>query len=109
MKVSLIIEGGGVRVLAALAALHVLERNGYTPAAFAGTSAGGLMSAMLAYGYSTESCLHLSNRLLSKKMLDGESRVLSHHGDTETWRNQGMSSCRVISSHKALPVPPNIG
>ena len=28
------------------------------------------MSAMLAYGYSTESCLHLSNRLLSKKMLD---------------------------------------
>lgn len=70
VKVSLIIEGGGVRVLAALAALHVLERNGYTPAAFAGTSAGGLMSAMLAYGYSTESCLRLSNRLLSKKMLD---------------------------------------
>lgn len=70
VKIALTIEGGGVRVLAALSALCVLERNGYAPSAYAGTSAGGLMAAMLASGYGTEDCLRLSGRLLSRRMLD---------------------------------------
>ena len=70
MKIALTIEGGGVRVLAALSALHTMERNGYHPGAFAGTSAGGLMAALLAYGYETRDCFRLSRRVLCRKMLD---------------------------------------
>jgi len=44
-------EGGGIKVLAQLFSLHTLSLNGYIFDELAGTSAGSIITALLAYGY----------------------------------------------------------
>ena len=50
-RVDLVFEGGGVKGLGLVGALSVLEERGYEPQSVAGTSAGGLLAALLAAGY----------------------------------------------------------
>ena len=50
----LVIEGGGVKGIALAGAVVELERNGYRPKNVAGTSAGAIIAAMLAAGYTGE-------------------------------------------------------
>ncbi len=50
-RVDLVFEGGGVKGLGLVGALSVLEEKGYEPQSVAGTSAGGLLAALLAAGY----------------------------------------------------------
>lgn len=52
MKVNLVCEGGGVKGIAHIGAICALEDSGFTFNSFAGTSAGALVSSLLAVGYS---------------------------------------------------------
>lgn len=47
----LVFEGGGVKGIALVGALSVLEERGYEPQGVAGTSAGALVAVLLAAGY----------------------------------------------------------
>ena len=51
MKVDAIFEGGGVRGIGFVGAINCLEENGYEFQRLAGTSAGAIMAALLAVGY----------------------------------------------------------
>lgn len=54
MEISLALGGGGVRGVAHIGVLRALEHHGFEVKAIAGTSAGGLVGAVYAAGYSTE-------------------------------------------------------
>src|SRR3954453_13731963 len=49
--VDLVFEGGGVKGIAMVGALSVLEEHGYKPQNVAGTSAGAIVATLLAAGY----------------------------------------------------------
>ena len=49
--VDLVFEGGGVKGIAMVGALAILEEQGYKPQNLAGTSAGAIVAALLAAGY----------------------------------------------------------
>ena len=53
-EITLALGGGGVKGSAHTGVLRVLERQGYTVCAIAGTSAGGLWGSLYAYGYSPD-------------------------------------------------------
>ena len=54
MEISLALGGGGVRGVAHIGVLRALENHGFKVRAIAGTSAGGLVGAVYAAGFSTE-------------------------------------------------------
>lgn len=54
MEISLALGGGGSKGFAHLGVLRCLENNGYKIRAVAGTSAGGIVAAMYAAGYSPQ-------------------------------------------------------
>ena len=54
MEISLALGGGGVRGVAHIGVLRALENHGFKIKAIAGTSAGGLVGAVYAAGFSTE-------------------------------------------------------
>ena len=54
MNISLALSGGGVKGFAHIGVIRVLEREGYQICAIAGTSAGGLVGALYAAGYSPD-------------------------------------------------------
>src|SRR5215207_2701070 len=49
--VDLVFEGGGLKGIALVGAYSVLEERGYRPQNIAGTSAGAIVAALLAAGY----------------------------------------------------------
>ncbi|AWX55765.1 phospholipase [Brevibacillus brevis] len=53
MKADAVFEGGGVKGIAFIGALRVMEENGYTWERLAGTSAGSIVAALLGAGYSS--------------------------------------------------------
>lgn len=52
MKADIVCEGGGVKGIALLGAIYYLEEQGYTFERYAGTSAGAIVTSLLAVGYS---------------------------------------------------------
>jgi NTE family protein len=50
-RVDLVFEGGGAKGIGLVGALSVLEERGYEPQGIAGTSAGAVLTALLAAGY----------------------------------------------------------
>ncbi len=63
MEISLALGGGGIRGVAHLGVLRSLEKHGFTVKAIAGTSAGGLVGAVYAAGYSTEEIESIVNNM----------------------------------------------
>lgn len=53
MKADAVFEGGGVKGIAFIGALLVMEENGYTWEKLAGTSAGSIVAALLSAGYTS--------------------------------------------------------
>ncbi|MED1724059.1 patatin-like phospholipase family protein [Brevibacillus parabrevis] len=53
MKADAVFEGGGVKGIAFIGALRVMEENGYTWEKLAGTSAGSIVAALLSAGYTS--------------------------------------------------------
>lgn len=54
MLYDMVFEGGGAKGMVFLGALQVLNTKGYTPARLLGTSAGSIMSTLLAAGYTIQ-------------------------------------------------------
>lgn len=54
MKADAVFEGGGVKGIAFLGALLVMEEHGYTWEKLAGTSAGSIVAALLSAGYTSQ-------------------------------------------------------
>ncbi len=57
MKIGLVLSGGGVRGLAHIGAIKALEEHGIYPSYIAGTSAGAIVGALYAKGYTWQEIL----------------------------------------------------
>ncbi len=75
MNITLALSGGGVKGYALIGALRVIEREGFQIKALAGTSAGGLIGALYAVGYSPD---EMEERL---RDIDQGSLFSRMHGD----------------------------
>jgi NTE family protein len=75
MNITLALSGGGVKGYAHIGALRVLEREGFQIRALAGTSAGGLIGALYAAGFSPDD---MEERL---RDIDQGSLFSRLHGD----------------------------
>ena len=53
MKADIVCEGGGVKGIALLGAIYYLQEQGYTFEHYAGTSAGAIVTSLLAVGITT--------------------------------------------------------
>lgn len=78
MDISLALGGGGVKTNAHLGVLRTLEKAGHRIRAIAGTSAGGIIGAVYAGGYSSDEILARfsridQNHLFGRKPQDGPS------------------------------------
>ena len=63
MEISLALGGGGSKGIAHIGVLRCLEREGIRVAAVAGTSAGGIVAALYAAGYSPDEILERFKKL----------------------------------------------
>lgn len=63
MEISLALGGGGAKGIAHIGVLRCLEREGIRVAAVAGTSAGGIVAALFAAGYSPDEILERFKKL----------------------------------------------
>lgn len=61
--IGLVLSGGGARGIAHLGVLKVMEEIGLRPAAISGTSAGAIIGALYAAGYSVEDILPMAQRI----------------------------------------------
>jgi NTE family protein len=75
MDITLALSGGGVKGFAHIGALRILEREGFRIRAIAGTSAGGLVSALYASGHTAD---EMETRLRS---IDQGNLFSRMHGD----------------------------
>ncbi len=75
MNITLALSGGGVKGFAHIGVLRVLEREGYRIQGVAGSSAGGLVGALYALGYSAD---EMEERL---RDIDQGSLFARLHGD----------------------------
>jgi len=62
-KISLALGGGGTKGFAHIGVIQQLLKEGYTPGAIAGTSAGGIVGALYAVGYSPDEIQRFSETL----------------------------------------------
>lgn len=62
-KISLALGGGGTKGFAHIGVIRQLEREGFEIDAIAGTSAGGIVGALYAFGISVKEIIQLSSRL----------------------------------------------
>lgn len=76
MNITLALSGGGVKGFAHIGALRVLEQEGFRIRGVAGTSAGGLVGALYAAGYSPD---EMEARL---REIDQGNLFARMHGDT---------------------------
>lgn len=94
MKADIVCEGGGVKGIALLGAIYYLEEKGYTFQNFAGTSAGAIVSSLLAVGYTGK---ELKELLLNIKFTDfyekNKLSLLPFIGPTiSLFKNKGLFS-----------------
>lgn len=73
MEISLALGGGGVRGVAHIGVLRALEKHGFEVKAIAGTSAGGLVGAVYAAGFSTEKIEEAVKELDENRSFDRRS------------------------------------
>ena len=77
LRADLVLEGGGVKGLALVGAIHVLEENGYRFPRVAGTSAGAIVGSLVAAGVPSEK--------LHQIMLDTEFSEFMDEGSIQKW------------------------
>lgn len=70
MRIDGVFSGGGVKAIAFIGAIQVVEEKGYTFQRVAGTSAGAIMASFIAAGYSSNEIHTLFDELNLKKLLD---------------------------------------
>lgn len=74
MEISLALGGGGVRGVAHIGVIQTLENHGFSIKAIAGTSAGGLIGAVYAAGFTTKKLEAVANDL-------DKNRTYERHSD----------------------------
>ena len=67
-KITLALGGGGTKGFAHIGVIQQLENYGYTPSAIAGTSAGGIVGALYAAGFSSVEIASFANSLNYSKI-----------------------------------------
>jgi len=77
-KITLALGSGGTKGFAHIGVIQQLEEMGYTPSAIAGTSAGGIVGALYAAGYSSDEICDFASslnysKLFSRKQNDAPS------------------------------------
>lgn len=86
MKYDCVLEGGGTKIPGLVGALYGIENNGFEPSHLGGTSAGSIVAALRAAGYTPEEMKTIILNLNFKDFLDGDGwgrkayNVFSHHG-----------------------------
>ena len=70
MKIGLVLGGGGARGYAHIGVLKSLEKRGLEPVAIAGCSMGGLVGALIAWGYDSQGILDLVTKIKPWNLLD---------------------------------------
>jgi NTE family protein len=78
LDADLVLEGGGVKGIALVGAISVLEERGYVFHRVAGTSAGSIVGSLVAAGYSSAELADLMAAVDYKKFRDGD--LLDHLG-----------------------------
>jgi NTE family protein len=69
MKADAVFEGGGVRGIAFIGAVQEMEKSGYQWERIAGTSAGSVVAALLACGYSARELVQIMKTLNYSRLL----------------------------------------
>jgi len=72
MKADAVFEGGGVKGIAFIGALHEMEKAGYEWERIAGTSAGAIIASLLAAGYRSEELQEIFFRMHYPDLLRGK-------------------------------------
>jgi len=102
MKVSLALSGGGVRALAHLGIVKVLQEHGFEIAAVSGSSGGALVGALLCDGKSPEDIVNIMKGLKLKDLAgtpgSGGFFTLER---IETLMRNGLDSTRI----EEMPIP----
>jgi predicted acylesterase/phospholipase RssA len=100
MEYDLVFEGGGAKGLAFVGALTAFERRGHTTRRVIGTSAGSILAALLASGYTASEAL----AAISERLPDGRPRFASFlqiptiadnpllTGDMRNWLNTQLDN-----------------
>jgi len=70
VDIDIVFSGGGVKGFALIGAYQALEKKGLTPKRMAGTSAGSLVAALIAAGYTSEEMIAMIDELDLQKLLD---------------------------------------
>ena len=101
MKADIVCEGGGVKGIALLGAIYYLEEQGYKFERFAGTSAGAIVTSLLAVGYSGKELKELLLNLNLKGFYDkNKLTLLPFIGPTiSLFKNKGLFSGNNIESY----------
>lgn len=101
MKADIVCEGGGVRGIALLGAICYLEEQGYTFQRFAGTSAGAIVTSLLATGYSGLELKDLLFNINFKDFYDkNKLTLLPFIGPTiSLFRNKGLFSGNTVEKY----------
>ncbi|SFG88594.1 patatin-like phospholipase family protein [Sporolactobacillus nakayamae] len=75
MLIDIVFSGGGVKGFAFAGALQVLERTGYTFKRTAGTSAGSIVAALIAAGYTAKELESIIGDMDTNKLLEPSMRM----------------------------------
>jgi len=70
-RADLVLEGGGVKGIALVGAISVLMQRGYTFERIAGTSAGSIVGALVAAGFTGSELINILNEVDYSKFQDG--------------------------------------
>lgn len=81
MNLGLVLSGGGMRGAAHIGAIKALEEHNLQPTHIAGTSAGAIVGALYAYGYSWE---HILNFFKNIQILNIKNYALNKPGFIDT-------------------------
>ena len=91
-NVDLVFEGGGVKGIALVGALEVLEHRGFVAQNMAGASAGAIVAVLYAAGYTPGELYEILKRLNFRQFLDKgwEDRVLGVSHPLSILKDQGI-------------------
>jgi NTE family protein len=96
-RVDLVLEGGGIKGIGLAGALSVLERNGFGAQNLAGASAGAIIAALYAVGYTAEDLHQLVLTLDFRRFQDGGwDRRIPGGATVGILRRQGLNRGRVF-------------
>lgn len=79
MNIDGVFSGGGIKGYALIGAYEEIEKRGFKFVRVAGTSAGSIIAALIAAGYTSKECYHMLDELDIPKMLDARKTVVPFH------------------------------